>query len=133
MFPSQVGVAVLGVLGSAALILAGMGLYSVIAYGVALRSHEIGIRLALGATTRQVRAIFVKEAFQLLACGLGAGAVTTGVMAWALHTRVLFMRMPNMAGILTPALVLSLVALFACLVSTRAAARIELVGTLRAE
>jgi putative ABC transport system permease protein len=64
-----------GFFGVLAALLAGIGLYGVIAYSVARRTHEIGIRMALGAERRQISAMFLREAIRLLVAGLAAGLV----------------------------------------------------------
>lgn len=62
-----------GTFAAVALLLAGVGLYGVIAYAVARRQHEFGIRLALGARPRQVEALVVREGMRLAALGLALG------------------------------------------------------------
>jgi macrolide transport system ATP-binding/permease protein len=133
MFPTRLGVAVLGVLGSAALILAAMGLYSVIAYGVTLRTREIGIRLALGGTARTVAMIFVGESLRLLAWGLGVGLATAFAATALVHAKVPMLPPPNVEVIAWPALILSVVAAVAGFFPARRSASIDLATTLRAE
>lgn len=79
----------LGALGAAALLLAAVGLYGVLAYTVSLRLQEIGVRLALGARPAQVRRMVTRQALVLTGLGVGAGTlaalVATGTMAGLLH------------------------------------------------
>jgi predicted permease len=69
----------IGVFAVVALMLAGLGLYGVLAYTVRQRTQEIGIRIALGATTSQVRALVLRQMTLVLAVGLAVG--TGGALA----------------------------------------------------
>jgi len=66
-----------GVFGLLALVLACVGLYGLVSYGVASRTHEIGIRLALGAQPRDVRLMILRESLLLVAVGLAVGLPAT--------------------------------------------------------
>jgi len=66
--------ALLGVLGAISLLLAAAGLYSVMAYSVSRRTHEIGIRITVGAQSCDVPGMVVREGMLLTAVGLAAGA-----------------------------------------------------------
>ena len=63
----------LGVFAAAAILLAAIGIYGVMAFGVAQRTREIGIRMALGATGAQVIRLVLRGAIVMLACGVGLG------------------------------------------------------------
>lgn len=65
------GASLLTAFGVLALLMAAVGLYGVIAYSVTQRTREIGIRLALGAEVRQVRAMVVRQGMLLAAGGVG--------------------------------------------------------------
>src|SRR6185436_9931919 len=71
----------LGLAGGVALALAAIGLYGLIAYLVARRSNEIGVRIALGAQPRQVEGMIVRGALRLAALGLGLGLVGAAASA----------------------------------------------------
>ena len=114
-----------------ALLLSGIGIYGVIAYSVAQRTHEIGVRIALGARASDVRRLIVTEA-----AGLGAAGVGLGVFAAMLLARL-------MAGLLFgigprdpltfafgAALLLG-IALGSSYVPARRASRVEAVTALR--
>jgi ABC-type antimicrobial peptide transport system permease subunit len=116
-----------------ALVLALLGLYGVLAYGVAQRTREIGIRMALGAAAGQVLAGVVRQG--MIIASLGAVAGLAGALA---ITRVLKDALYNVspldAGVLLVApLALLVVALLACAIPARRAARIDPVLALRHE
>lgn len=71
--PSQIGAALLGSLGLLGLILAMIGLYGTLAYAVATRTREIGVRLAMGATRSSISRLVLRDALKLLAAGSAAG------------------------------------------------------------
>jgi len=73
--PSQVGAVLMGSIGALALLLAIVGLYGVLAYSVARRTREIGIRIAIGASPGDVMGMMVREFARLLVTGIGIGLV----------------------------------------------------------
>ena len=77
----SIGSLLLGVFGALALLLASLGIYGVIAYSVAQRRREIGIRMALGATDRDIRSVVVGEGLRLTAFGMAIGLVLALVVA----------------------------------------------------
>ncbi|HYL47446.1 MAG TPA: FtsX-like permease family protein [Candidatus Limnocylindrales bacterium] len=122
-----------GLFGSLALILAAVGLYAVISFSVAQRTHEIGIRLALGAQPGEVLKLVIEQGVKLA----GLGIVVGGVGAFALTRMMrslLFGIAPadplTFAGV---ALLLLLVAIAACYVPARRAMRVDPMTALRYE
>jgi predicted permease len=73
LYPLKVAAALLAVLGGLAVVLAALGLYSVMAYAVTQRTHEVGIRMALGAQPGSVLGMVVRQGLALTAVGLAAG------------------------------------------------------------
>ena len=85
----SIGSLLLRVFGALALLLASLGIYGVVAYSVAQRRREIGIRMALGATGREIRSMVVGEGLRLTALGTAIGLVLALVVA-RLLSAVLF-------------------------------------------
>jgi putative ABC transport system permease protein len=116
-----------------ALLLAAIGLYGVLAFAVAQRTREIGVRIALGATRAAVLGMVVRQGMALvvagLAIGLAAAAAATRVMSALLYETT-----PHDPWTFAAApIVLAAVALLACYLPARRAARVEPVVALRAE
>jgi predicted permease len=78
MRPWRLGATMFSVFGGVALLLAAIGLYSVIAYNVTQRTHELGVRVALGAQARDVIGLVVREGLRVAVVGVVAGAL----IAW---------------------------------------------------
>lgn len=119
--------------GIAALLLAALGVYGVVAYGVTLRRREIGIRLALGASESQVARQVAAEGMRPVAIGLAAGLVASLAAGGAVRG-MLFGVVPadplTLGGV---AFTLGLAALLACLLPARSATRLDPAKVLRAE
>jgi putative ABC transport system permease protein len=114
-----------------ALVLAFVGVYSVIAYTVAQSHGDIGIRMAIGARGRDVVHMFVNQGLSLTAIGIALGAV--GALAlMRLMTALLFGVTPTDASTFVAiALLMSLVSLVACYVPARRATRVDPTTALR--
>ena len=120
-------------LGSVTLLLAVSGLYSVIAFFVALRTSEFGIRLALGARSADIVRMVLGQALRLAGVGLAVGAVLGVPLLIALHANFPFTERFDPAVILPAALALALTALVAAWVPARRASSIQASDALRAE
>jgi ABC-type antimicrobial peptide transport system permease subunit len=116
-----------------ALVLALSGVYGILSYRVSLRTTEIGVRMALGATRRDVLALTLGQAARLSAIGLAAGAVLAFGMARVLSSalRGAVASDPGMVALTTAALALA--ALVAAWVPSRRAMGIEPAMALRSE
>jgi putative ABC transport system permease protein len=116
-----------------ALVLAGVGVYGVMAYSVAQRIQEIGVRMALGATTESVFRLILGQGLRLVVIGVVAGLVIAGGLTRLLET-LLFETQPlDPLTFAVTALVLMLVATLASYVPARRGTRVAPIQALRME
>jgi putative ABC transport system permease protein len=116
-----------------ALVLAGVGVYGVMAYSVSQRTREIGVRMALGATTGSVFTMVLSQALRLVLIGVVAGMIVAGVLTNVLRT-LLFQTEPlDPVTFVSTAAVLMLVATLASYVPARRGTRIAPTEALRSE
>ena len=123
----------LGLLGSLALALAATGLFSLLSYLVSQRTHEIGVRMALGARQRDIVRLVIGQGATPLAIGLAIGLGASFVCA-RLFSSLLFgiSATDPLTFLFTPAL-LSLAALLACYVPARRATKVDPLVALRTD
>lgn len=119
--------------GLLALVLACIGIYGLMAYAVARRTNEIGIRLALGAQTRQVMGMVMSEALWLAAIGVAAGTGITLLLTRSLQSMLFGLKANDPLTYGAAGLLLIAVALLASFVPARAAARVNPIEALRHE
>lgn len=111
--------------GGIALFLAAIGIYGVLAYQVAQRRKEIGIRLALGSDGRRIFGLIVSEGLWLLALGVAIGLIGAFAIRTAMETQLFGVQPMDPLVLGAVAGVLGLVAFIACAVPARRAARID--------
>jgi putative ABC transport system permease protein len=116
-----------------ALVLAGVGVYGVMAYSVSQRTQEIGVRMALGATTQSVFRLVLGQALRLVAIGVAAGLVAAALFAQLLETLLYDTEPLDPWTFAVTALVLIAVATFASYLPARRGMRIAPMEALRAE
>ena len=110
-----------------------IGLYAVLAYGVARRAREMGIRIALGAAPRQVRGLVFRDVARMTLVGAGFGSAVALALG-RLSQSILFAVNGNNVEVLVGALAVVLtVALAAAALPARRAARVNPAQVLRAE
>lgn len=105
--------------------LATLGLYGVLAYGVRQRTREIGIRLALGATTVQIRRMVLKQAIVIVGAGLLAGSAGALLLGRWLSSLVFAISPSDPRIFAATALLLAITGLIASWLPARRASRVE--------
>jgi putative ABC transport system permease protein len=120
-------------LGLAALAMAMLGLYGVMAYAVTLRTREVGIRMALGAPAAAVRALVVRQGLALTGIGLATGFLGAYLLAPVIDRLLIDMPPTDPVTFAGTALLLTTTTLMACYLPARRATRVDPIVTLRNE
>jgi predicted permease len=133
LFLQRTPAQMLAILAPLALALAAIGIYAVLAYAVAQRTAEIGVRLTLGATPAGVMRLVVGEGMRVVGLGAAAGWLLALGAGWFLQRRLVGVPLGDPLVYLgVPALLLAVAAL-ACWIPARRAARVDPMTALRAE
>ena len=119
--------------GGVALFMAALGIYGVLAYLVARRTREIGIRVALGSTRSGVLKLVLREGFQLVAIGLVLGMIGAASLQKAVSSEIYGLRPLDPLVLASVMALLAIVALAACAVPARRAMRVDPMVALRYE
>jgi ABC-type antimicrobial peptide transport system permease subunit len=119
--------------GAVALFLATLGIYGVLAYLVARRTREIGIRVALGSSGGGILRLVLREGFQLVALGLVLGVVGAMFLQKAVASEIYGVRPLDPLVLASVMALLAIVALAACAVPARRAMRVDPMVALRSE
>ena len=119
--------------GAVALFLASLGIYGVLAYLVAQRTREIGIRVALGSSRTGILALVLREGSKLVAIGFAVGIVAAASMQKAIAAQTYGVRPLDPVVLLGVMVVLAAIALLACAVPARRAMRVDPMVALRYE
>ena len=123
--------ALFGTFAATALLLAALGIYGVMAFGVAQRTHEIGLRIALGARKEQVLGLILREGLLLASAGLGFGLLGAYVLGRAMQSTLYGVGAIDFGAFAVVAVILLASALLACYVPARRATRIDPMVALR--
>jgi predicted permease len=129
----RIAMIVLSVFGVVAVLLAAIGLYGVVAQGVAERRREIGVRMALGATRRQILRMFLRHGLIVVAVGIACGILAALAAARSLASLVFGIGVTDPWTLAAVALLLTGVTLLACYVPSRSATRVDPLEALRSE
>jgi predicted permease len=133
LLPARVAASVFGSFGMLALALAAIGLYGVMAYSVARRTRELGIRLALGATTRDILRLVVGQGMRLVLLGVSIGLVAAFGLMRLLKSFLFGVSATDPLIFGAIALLLLVVALLACYLPARRATQVDPLTALRHE
>ena len=123
----------LGTLAGLGLLLASIGVYGVISYGVAQRTREIGIRMALGATRRDVLLLVVMQGMKLLSIGVAVGTISALFLTRVMSGMLFGVRPTDPVTYLGSAVFLSAVAFLASYIPALRAVRVDPMVALRYE
>ena len=133
LFAPRMGALLLAVFGVLALLLAAIGIYGVVSYAVAKRTREMGIRMSLGASGRDIVTMAVAGGMRLVVVGGVVGVVLAGGVTWALQGFLYGIGTTDMVTFALIPLLLTGVALLAAFVPARRASSVNPVTALRRE
>jgi putative ABC transport system permease protein len=127
------GMFLFGAFAAIALLLAAVGIYGVMAFTAAQRTHEIGVRMALGAVRREVVMLIVRRGMRLALIGIAIGLAGAYGLGRVMHSTLYGVQSADVVSLLAVAVLLFTVALAACWLPARRSARTDPMQALRGE
>jgi putative ABC transport system permease protein len=125
--------AMMTILGLIALVLASVGIYGVMSYSVGERTHEIGVRMAMGATSNDVQRLILRNGMSLTIVGMAIGLPLALGIAYLLSSLLFGVKVADPFAFLGLPLLLAGVATVACYLPARRAVRLDPLAALRYE
>jgi ABC-type antimicrobial peptide transport system permease subunit len=132
-FPQRIAGTFVGAFGLLALILAAVGIYGVTAYTTRQRTHEIGIRMTLGASKDDILRLVLGHGLRLTLAGVGLGLAASFALTRYLSSLLLGVTSTDALTFSSVTILLCAVALLACFIPTRRAMRVDPIVALRYE
>ncbi len=129
----EFGLMIFGAFAAIGLVLVAIGVFSVMAYTVSLQTHEIGVRMAIGAQQRDILRMVIKNGLTLIAAGTFVGLLASFVLARFMASQIWGVSATDPITFLTVVIIVSIVGLVACFAPARRATRVDPLIALRYE
>jgi putative ABC transport system permease protein len=131
--PRRFQTSLLGIFSLLAMLLAAIGIYGVMHFSVAQRTHDLGVRMALGATRKDVLTMILREAAQLASIGIAAGLIGAAIVTRVLQNMLYGVRPNDPLTFIVVAVLLTAIAITASFIPARRATKVDPVVALRYE